>query len=253
MSQDRREFIKKIAAGGFYLFLPHLFFSCKKRDSEEHLKESKYPPPVPRRFDITLKSEDRKSPDFPVRWDHPFHPVDGLKWILTVDGLVQKIGRFTLGDIEMFPSRRITCRLKSVEGWSIKKSWTGIHFRDLCNYVKPKPEATYVHFICADDYFECIELTDLLGPRVILAYRLEDEFIPLEHGYPLRLIIPHKYSYKSAKAIVRIVFSDEKKLGTKTISNPELFPWAGDIKPGIDHPIELNETKEISGGEITSY
>ncbi len=227
--------------------------SCSKKDksvNNEYMQEERI---IKRNWNITIQNEDRKYPDFPVRWYKPFHPVIPSTWFLSVDGLINEEKTFNLGDLEMFPSRRISCRMKSLEGWSIRKSWEGIHFTDFCKYLKVKPEAEYVYFYGADDYFECIKLTELLGPRVIMAYYLEDNFIPQEYGYPLVLVIPNKYSFKWIKSIIRITFSDRKKPGTLHEAEPDKYSESGDITPGTDRPLELDETKNIFGGEIIEY
>lgn len=237
----------------FYLFFSTLLFLSCDRKQQGTASFPKSENIIPRRLDITIQSKPITRNELPVLWDAPFHPVDITKYHLLIDGLVSNERKFGLGDLEMLPSRQISARIKSVDGWSIRRAWTGVHFSEICKIVRPKPEAKYVWFFCADNNFECVELTDLKSPKTILAFYLEDNFIPLENGGPVMLIMPHKYSYKWAKEIVKITFSAEKKPGTATERNPQKYPFDGDIKAGKDFPLDLDGERIIAGGEITEY
>lgn len=220
-------------------------FSCSSNNNSNN-KPQEQNRIIKRDWSKVIESEKNPNSELPIVWHRPFSPVIPTKWFLTIDGLVKEIKTFNLGDLEMFPSRRITCTLKSADGWEATKTWEGIHFSDLCKYVKPKPEAKYVYFYCADDYFECVELTDLLAPKVILAYFLDNDFIPTEYGYPLVLVMPDKYSHKWAKSIIKITFESEKKLGTKSIEDINKWTWEGDIQEdNMKTAVHINNNVKI--------
>ena len=91
--------------------------------------------------------------------------------------------------------------------------WEGIHIREIEKLVKPKDVARAVTFECADSYTTSLFREELAGNDVLLVYKLNDK--PLEEGlgFPLRLIFPNKYAYKSALWVVHLQFTRTKALG----------------------------------------
>ena len=101
-----------------------------------------------------------------------------------------------------------------VEGWSVLDCrWMGVPFKALVERVKPKEEAKYVWFDCADGYTTSLELRNLLDEDVLLVHRLNGESLPPELGGPVRLVVPKKYAYKSPMWVTRIRFTRTKELG----------------------------------------
>lgn len=187
-----------------------------------------------------LKNEDK--PGFYVRFYKPFEPVDINKWRLEVGGLCEKPLSLNIKEIKAFPSTTQISRLKCVECWSSKASWTGFKPSTLFNIVRPHKEARYLYFYCADDYFEYISVEDLLKPRVLFVHTMNDKPLPDEHGAPLRLIIPFKYGYKNVKTITKLTFVEKGGYGywSQFGYSPD-----GTIQPGFDHLLDTGETIEI--------
>jgi DMSO/TMAO reductase YedYZ molybdopterin-dependent catalytic subunit len=79
--------------------------------------------------------------------------------------------------------------------------------------VNPNETVKYVFFTCYDGYTTSIDLDSLLEENVLLAYKLNNEWLEIPLGGPLRLIIPDKYAYKSAMWIKRITFTQVNELG----------------------------------------
>jgi sulfoxide reductase catalytic subunit YedY len=183
-----------------------------------------------------------------VRYYQPFEPVDPDRWTLSVEGLVKRPQAFTLADIQALPRVSQVSRLKCVECWSAAAKWEGFHLSALMSLVEPKPGVTWVHFHCADGYFESLPLEKLLHERTLLVYRMNDDTLPAAYGAPLRLIIPPKYGYKSAKAITSLAFESEELVGYWSKRGP--YTTEGDIEPGRDHPLDLEGVREIMVGEI---
>lgn len=156
-----------------------------------------------------------------LRWgiDHPgitsTNPRLKLDtYILTIDGEVDKPAKITWAEVAALPSVNSTSDFHCVEGWSVLDcKWEGVRFRDIENIVKPKPAAQAVTFECADTYTTSLFREELNGDDVLLAYKLNGE--PLEEGYgfPVRLVVPSKYAYKSALWVVHIRFTRGKELG----------------------------------------
>jgi DMSO/TMAO reductase YedYZ molybdopterin-dependent catalytic subunit len=196
-----------------------------------------------------LRNENR--PGFFVRYYKPFAAVDPARWTLSVEGLVQQPQKLTLQDIQSLPLVSQVSRLVCVEGWSVAVRWEGFHLTSLLPLVQPQPEARWLHFYCADDYYESLPLEELLMERVLFAYRMNDKPLPDAYGAPLRLIVPFKYAYKGPKAITRLVFAEEELTGYWPTVGP--YTTEGDIEPGRDYPLDLDGTRQIDGGEEIRY
>jgi DMSO/TMAO reductase YedYZ molybdopterin-dependent catalytic subunit len=136
-------------------------------------------------------------------------------WRLKVDGLVETPAQLSLAELRAMPSRTQITRHDCVEGWSCIGKWKGVPLAMLLAKVKPKPEARYVVFHCADTmddsakYYESIDLFDAAHPQTILAYDMNDKTLTVPHGAPLRLRVERQLGYKMAKYIMRIELTDK--------------------------------------------
>ena len=160
----------------------------------------------------------------------------------------QKPQKLALPGVQSLPLVAQASRLKCVECWSAAAKWEGFRLPSLLQLVEPQLEARWVHFYCADDYFESLTMEDLLAERVLFVHRMNDALLPDVHGAPLRLIVPFKYGYKGPKAITRLVFAREELPGFWPTVGP--YSTDGDIAPGTDHPLDLAGNRRISGGEV---
>ena len=135
-------------------------------------------------------------------------------YTLAVGGLCETPRKFTLADLRALPSRTQITRHDCVEGWSAIAKWKGTRLSAILDAVKPKPEARYVMFYCADPmaadgtdlYYESIDFDDARHEQTILAYDLNDEPLPVPNGAPLRLRVERQLGYKHAKYITSIEF-----------------------------------------------
>ncbi|MDH5769737.1 MAG: molybdopterin-dependent oxidoreductase [Candidatus Bathyarchaeota archaeon] len=155
------------------------------------------------------------------RWniDHlgiiPENPkFDPEKWTLTVNGEVEKPVELTWRDFLKLPSVESISNFHCVEGWSVRDCrWYGVKFSTLVKIVVPSKDAKYVLFRCSDGYTTPLDLKDLLKDNILLAYKLNGQFLEEPLGGPVRLVVPDKYAYKSAMWIERITFTNRKKPG----------------------------------------
>ncbi|MBN2525120.1 MAG: molybdopterin-dependent oxidoreductase [Deltaproteobacteria bacterium] len=142
--------------------------------------------------------------------------ADILKnWSLQIDGLVETPVTLTFAQLrEMTVTRQVT-DFHCVTGWSVHDiPWVGVSLADLLDLVSPKDSATHITFHCQGDiYTESTPIDEALQPKTIMAYGVGDSTLPLDHGFPLRLIIPRKLGYKNAKYIYRIELTDAPHLG----------------------------------------
>jgi len=156
-----------------------------------------------------------------LRWgtDHPgitskIPKIDREKWTLIVDGDVENPLRLGWADLLHCPKYESTSDFHCVEGWSVMGCrWEGITFKYIFEQVKPKEDAKFVTFECMDKYTTSLSLEDLMKGDVLLAYKLNGEYLEAGLGAPLRLVVPSKYAYKSSMWITRIRFTSKKELG----------------------------------------
>lgn len=174
-----------------------------------------------------MAPEDRELPpsQMPIkrlmRWgtDHPaitskIPKIDLKTWTLTIEGEVEKTLKLTWDEIVKLPSTESVSDFHCVEGWSVLDcKWQGIGFRAILDLVKPKQSAKSVTFECADGYTTSLTLKELSNDNVLLAYKLNSEQLEEGYGFPLRLVVPDKYAYKSALWLTHIRFTAKKELG----------------------------------------
>ncbi len=132
------------------------------------------------------------------------------QWRLEVGGLVKNDEEFSLEELQSMPSRTQITRHDCVEGWSALAKWKGVPLTEVLRRVEPQSQARYVVFHCIDadargnSYYESIDLYDAFHPQTILAYEMNDQPLPVEHGAPLRLRVETQLGYKMAKYLQRI-------------------------------------------------
>jgi DMSO/TMAO reductase YedYZ molybdopterin-dependent catalytic subunit len=195
------------------------------------------------------KTRDGEYKDFYIQYYKSFKRIKADAWRLKVGGLCEAPQEFTLTEVKAIPGKNQISRVKCVECWSNKAEWGGFHLSELEKQVRPKPQAVGVLFRCGDTYVEYLSREDLLHERVLLAHTMDGHPLSDEHGFPLRLIIPFKYGYKSAKAILEMDYVDTPKKGTWSDIGP--YSTDGTILPGYDHPLDRGKVKRrIFGGEV---
>lgn len=157
--------------------------------------------------------------------------VDEGSWRLRVHGLVDNPVELTLDEVHSLPRVTVTSDFHCVTGWSkLRNRWEGVLFRTLVEMAEPAPEARFATIECEVGYTTSLPLEDLLRDDVLLAYRLDDRELPPEHGAPLRLVVPAKYAYKSAKWVRGVKFTGAQELGyweNRGYSNTA-DPWTQD-------------------------
>jgi len=186
-----------------------------------------------------------------VRWIAGTPRADPASWRLTLDGMVREQRALTLEEIRALPAVTLRMRMKCVECWSAPAEWTGVAGQDLLALVEPLPEAGHVTVHALDGYTSTLALEHLRQERVLFVYGMDGRELGREHGYPLRLIVPSRYGYKSVKAISRLEFGPGQDPG---YWEQRGYDEDGTIQPGFDHPLDLGRgARQIQGGEITDY
>ena len=133
-------------------------------------------------------------------------------WALQVDGLVANPLKLTLSELRAMPPRTQITRHDCVEGWSAIGKWTGVPLHEVLALAKPRPNARFAVFHCADPmeedgshkYYESVDMDDAYHPQTILAYDLNGVTLPVANGAPIRLRVERQLGYKMAKYVMRI-------------------------------------------------
>jgi DMSO/TMAO reductase YedYZ molybdopterin-dependent catalytic subunit len=120
-------------------------------------------------------------------------------WTLTVTGMVQKPGEYTLAQIQSLPRYRQNTRHICVEGWDVIGRFGGARLSDFLKLIGADTSARYITVACADDYYESLDMATALHPQTLMCYEMYDQPLTREHGAPVRLQAPTKVGYKQAK------------------------------------------------------
>jgi DMSO/TMAO reductase YedYZ molybdopterin-dependent catalytic subunit len=156
-----------------------------------------------------------------LRWgiDHPgitsTNPkIDLDTYTLKIDGEVEKPAKLGWADFMNLPSAISVSDFHCVEGWTVTNcKWEGVRFKEIERLVNPLEVARAVTFECADTYSTSLFREELAGDDAMLAYKLNDEPLEVGYGFPVRLVVPSKYAYKSALWVVHVRFTRGKEMG----------------------------------------
>ena len=139
---------------------------------------------------------------------------DPATWDFRVFGLVEEERRWTYDEFRALPTTRITADVHCVTTWSLLGSeWEGVHVKELLQHVRPRPEARFVMQHCDGGYTTNLSLEVFLDDDVLLSYRRDGEDLTPDHGWPLRLVVPKRYFWKSAKWVRGLEFMAHDRLG----------------------------------------
>ncbi len=173
-------------------------------------------------------------------------------WQLRIDGLVKKPVTLDIDAIrKLAPLEERIYRLRCVEGWSMVIPWLGFPLDVLLRQAEPLGGAKYVEFVSALQpenmpgtgsrvlnwpYREGLRLDEARHPLALLVLGLYGEVLPNQNGAPLRIAVPWKYGFKSAKSIVAIRFVEHAPLSSWMEANPREYGFYSNVNPEVDHP-----------------
>jgi DMSO/TMAO reductase YedYZ molybdopterin-dependent catalytic subunit len=131
---------------------------------------------------------------------------DPATWKLGVGGLVEQPLSLDYGELRKLPRASQVSDFHCVTGWTVKNvHWSGVRIRDLLAQAKPLPKAHAIEFVSAEEpYVDYLTLQQARLSDVLLAYEMDGEPLPREHGAPLRLVIPDMYGYKNVKWVSQV-------------------------------------------------
>jgi DMSO/TMAO reductase YedYZ molybdopterin-dependent catalytic subunit len=158
----------------------------------------------------TLTAPDR----WPLLHFGPVPRTDLSSWDLRVFGLVEHELRLTYDEVRALPRTDVVADIHCVTGWSrLGDTWTGVAIQEILGRCRPQPEVTHVMAHCEFGYTTSVPLEVLDDDDVLLCYGWNGEDLTQEHGFPLRLLVPKKYFWKSAKWLRGLEFMPANRLG----------------------------------------
>jgi DMSO/TMAO reductase YedYZ molybdopterin-dependent catalytic subunit len=126
--------------------------------------------------------------------------IDLARWDFRVFGEVEEELRLTWDELTALPATENTQDIHCVTRWSrFDTSFRGVHWRDLAPLVRPGPTARFVVAHAEQGFTSNVPLSSLEDENALVAYEADGEPLATEHGWPLRLVVPGKYFWKSAK------------------------------------------------------
>jgi len=190
-------------------------------------------------------------------------------WTLVIDGEVGKPQRLGLDDLlKLAPMEERIYRMRCVEGWSMVIPWVGYSLSALIRKAEPTSRAKYVEFTTLADpkqmpgvrssvldwpYVEGLRLDEAMHPLTLMAFGLYGEVLPNQNGAPLRLVVPWKYGFKSAKSIVRMRLVEREPVSSWTKAAQREYGFYSNVNPKVDHPrwSQATERRIGEGGFFT--
>jgi sulfoxide reductase catalytic subunit YedY len=190
-------------------------------------------------------------------------------WTISVEGLVQKSMVVDVDELmKLSAMEERVYRMRCVEGWSMVIPWNGFSLSHLLNKVEPLGSAKYVEFetladrkqmpglsstVIAWPYLEGLRLDEAMNPLTLLTFGLYGEVLPNQNGAPVRVVVPWKYGFKSAKSLVRIRLTDKEPITSWHRTAPMEYGFYSNVNPNVAHPRWSQSTeRRIDGRGILS-
>ena len=206
--------------------------------------------------------------EFGTGKDDPAKKAGSLRtrpWTVSVEGECLKPRVWDVDAlIKAFPLEERLYRMRCVEGWSMVIPWLGFPLGELIRQAQPTGKARYVAFHTLHDprqmpgqrwrvldwpYIEGLRLDEAMHPLTLMAVGLYGRELPNQNGAPIRLVVPWKYGFKSAKSIVRIRFVEKQPNTAWSAAAPHEYGFYSNVNPQVDHP-RWSQARERRIGEF---
>lgn len=185
----------------------------------------------------------------PIKYANTLKP---RPWTVRIDGEVKKPLTLDIDSLlKVGPLEERLYRLRCVEGWSMAIPWIGYSLAELIRKVEPTGNAKYIEFTSLADpkqmpgigsrvldwpYVEGLRIDEANHPLALLCVGMYGQVLPNQNGAPVRVVVPWKYGFKSAKSIVRIRFTETQPKTAWNKSVPEEYGFYSNVNPDVDHP-----------------
>ncbi len=186
-------------------------------------------------------------------------------WTVAVEGEVHKPKVWDIETLlKLAPLEERVYRLRCVEAWSMVIPWVGFPLAELIKRAEPTGNAKFVEFTTLNDpqqmpgvgspvldwpYREGLRLDEAMHPLTLLAVGLYGEVLPNQNGAPIRVVVPWKYGFKSAKSIVRIRLLEQMPQTSWMKAGPSEYGFYSNVNPEVDHP-RWSQAKERRIGDF---
>jgi DMSO/TMAO reductase YedYZ molybdopterin-dependent catalytic subunit len=151
---------------------------------------------------------------WPVLHAGPTPSFDRPNWSFHIFGLVEQPWQCSYDEIISLPRVQVRADMHCVTRWSmLENTWEGVSTREVLSRVKPKAEARFVLAHCEYGFTTNLPLDDFLGDDCLFAWRRNGVDLDPDHGWPLRLVIPRLYAWKSAKWVRGLELLDQDRPG----------------------------------------
>jgi sulfoxide reductase catalytic subunit YedY len=207
--------------------------------------------------------------EFGVDKGDPARNAGSLKtrpWTVSVEGHVKSPQKFDIDTLlKLHPLEERIYRHRCVEAWSMVIPWVGYSLSEFIQQCQPLPSAKYVQFLSLADpkqmpglsqasldwpYSEGLRMDEGMHPLTLLTFGLYGETLPNQDGAPVRVVIPWKYGFKSAKSIVKVRFVDKQPHTTWNEMAPNEYGFYSNVNPDVDHPRWSQKTERRIGASI---
>jgi sulfoxide reductase catalytic subunit YedY len=184
-------------------------------------------------------------------------------WTVRVEGLVKKPKTFDIDALlKLRPLEDRVYRHRCVEAWSMVIPWVGYSLSEFIHQCDPLPSAKYVQFLSYYDkkvekwtsmqaiswpYSEGLRMDEAMHPLTLLTFGLYGEVLPNQNGAPVRVVVPWKYGFKSAKSIVAVRFLDRQPPTTWNDQASNEYGFYSNVNPNVDHPRWSQKTERRIG------
>lgn len=185
-------------------------------------------------------------------------------WQIEVSGLCAKPATFAVEDLlTKFPNEERLYRHRCVEAWAMAVPWSGIPLARLLERVEPSFDAKYVRFVSFNrpkeapgidsqpwypwPYFEALRIDEAMNELAMLVTGVYGHALPKQHGAPVRLVVPWKYGYKSAKSIVRIELVATQPRTFWSDLEPSEYDFLANVDPTRPHPRWSQASERLIG------
>jgi sulfoxide reductase catalytic subunit YedY len=203
--------------------------------------------------------------EFGVDKDLPAKNAHSLKirpWTVQVTGLVKQKRTVNIDDLIHYrPLESRVYRHRCVEAWSMVIPWDGYSLSEFINFCEPLPSAKYVAFTSLVDrkqmpdlpdgfpwpYTEGLRMDEAMHPLTLLTFGCYGEVLPNQNGSPVRVVLPWKWGYKSAKSIVKIEFTKDQPRTMWNELNAEEYGFYSNVNPNISHRWSQAHERRIDG------
>jgi sulfoxide reductase catalytic subunit YedY len=180
------------------------------------------------------------------------HTLRTRPWTVRIEGEVKKPLTLDIDSLlKLAPLEERVYRLRCVEGWSMVIPWIGYSLSNLLKQVEPTGNAKFVEFTTLADpkqmpglrsgvldwpYVEGLRIDEAMHPLTMLTLGMYGQVLPNQNGAPVRLVVPWKYGFKSAKSLVRIrLLSRQPKTAWNDMA-PREYGFFSNVNPNVDHP-----------------